>query len=240
MQLFLSLTFPQGAPDAPHAADYRHSATPSPQPSPMIADPQIFEPWSVRPTTLRPGADPLDVLFAPLDVARAFELHGANCGPASFAALVGRNICEIMDLFPNFPERPFTNIPRMHSALRKTGLNFRRDTIDFPSNGLVLLQVNGPWTAPKRIDYESAYHRHWVTVRWGHVYEVNLESWVPRQVWEEDYLPDLLNRHEGSTGWSVRAVFEIEDQALQNDPTTSPDPAQALSSMRGSPRRKRV
>ncbi len=46
-----------------------------------------------------------------------------------------------MNLFPNFPEKPYTNIPRMHAALRETGIAFRRDSNRLPSDGLALLQT---------------------------------------------------------------------------------------------------
>lgn len=187
--------------------------------------------------------DALDILYAPLDVTQAHRLHGANCGPASFAALVGRNVCEVMRYFPNFSEKPVTNIPRMHAALRDSGLRFRRETKNFPVDGLVLIQVEGPWTAPRRAPYEAPRHRHWVSVRLDHVYEVNLESWVPRQVWEEDYLPALLSRHEGATGWSITTVFELElGRESEADEARSYQRCgvtHALSATSGKPRRKR-
>lgn len=244
MQLLLSLFLPHAAPDAENHLGPECPILPrAEKTAPMIADAQVFYRDSWCGAKEARGADPLDFLFAPLDVTRAFELHGANCGPASLAALVGRNICEIMDLFPNFPEKPYTNIPRMHAALRKTGLAFRREAAGFPSDGLVLLQVEGPWTAPKRASYDAAYHRHWVSVRWDHIYEVNLESWVPRQVWEEDYLPALVARHDGATGWSVRTVFEIEEREAEKEtkiPERRGTRLHALSATNGNPCRNRV
>lgn len=180
--------------------------------------------------------DALEVLYAPLDVDRAYRLHRANCGPASFAALFGRDVCEVMGFFPGFRAKPVTNIPRMHAALRGSGVSFRREARRFPSDGLVLIQVEGPWTAASRAAFDAPRHRHWVSVRLGYVYEVNLESWVPRQVWEEDYLPALVARHSGATGWSVSAVFELEAAGRVPD---SVGESYALRSISGRPCRKR-
>ena len=107
----------------------------------MISPAQSITTGSWMESSPAHGESALDLLFAPLDVRRAYRVHRANCGPASFAALVGRNVCDIMNLFPNFPEKPYTNIPRMHAALRETGIAFRRDSNRLPSDGLALLQT---------------------------------------------------------------------------------------------------
>lgn len=201
----------------------------------MIPETREMLALNLGPTETDGDADALEVLYAPLDVGRAYRLHRANCGPASFAALLGRDVCEVMGFFPGFRAKPVTNIPRMHAALRGSGVSFRREARRFPSDGLVLIQVEGPWTAASRAAFDAPRHRHWVSVRLGYVYEVNLESWVPRQVWEEDYLPALVARHSGATGWSVSAVFELEPAGR----SANPGGDYALRSMSGRPCRKR-
>lgn len=61
-------------------------------------------------------------LGVPDDLGLAQRLFQANCGPASFAALVGTLITDIIRFFPHFPREPHTSIPHMRRALQDCGV----------------------------------------------------------------------------------------------------------------------
>src|SRR6478735_9286013 len=117
-------------------------------------------------------------LYAPRDIGKAHQLFGATCGPCSLAAAVRRDVCELREAFPTFPEKQFTNLPMMVQAIRSLGLQGRR-TMKWPKHGLAL--VSGP---------ERYHSRHWLAVHHDFVYEVSLETWLPLLVWERDFLPE--------------------------------------------------
>jgi len=137
-------------------------------------------------------------LYSPSDVDLAHRVHKATCGPCSFAALVGEEVMAIMELFPQFPQRDFTNLVSMKSALRRYGISWERRTI-IPIVGMVLI------SGPRRY-----YSRHWIAVKSNCVYEVGLQLWVPRKIWERDYL-SALAASEGTRAsqWYVEYAFEI-------------------------------
>lgn len=56
-------------------------------------------------------------LYAPRDIEKAHQLFGATCGPCSLAAAVRRDVCEIREAFPTFPEKQFTNLPMLGSVV---------------------------------------------------------------------------------------------------------------------------
>lgn len=142
--------------------------------------------------------DQLFSLYAPSDIEKAHRLYGATCGPCSLAALVRRDACDLRDVFPTFPETQFTNMPMMTRAIQSLGLSCSR-TADWPQKGVALLC--GP------TDYHS---RHWIAVQDNFVYEVSLDTWLPRIVWERDFLPELARHHNSTVSqWRLEAGFEI-------------------------------
>jgi hypothetical protein len=137
-------------------------------------------------------------LYAPKDIGKAHQLFGATCGPCSLAAAVRRDVCELREAFPTFPEKQFTNLPMMVQAIRSLGLQGRR-TMEWPKHGLVL--VSGP---------ERYHSRHWLAVHHDFVYEVSLETWLPLLVWERDFLPELAIAHDcRPEEWWLEAGIEI-------------------------------
>lgn len=140
-------------------------------------------------------------LYAPRDTAKAHDLFGATCGPCSLAAALRREVCEVREAFPTFPEKQFTNLPMMAQAIRLLGLGFRR-TAEWPLHGLAL--VCGP---------ERYHSRHWIAVHQDFVYEVSLETWLPRIVWERDFLPQLAKAHGSHPDdWTLEAGLEIHGE----------------------------
>lgn len=144
--------------------------------------------------------DALLQLYAPYDVEQAFMLFGATCGPCAFAAFLRREVLEIRDFFPSFPERQFTNLPMMTRALDAAGLAWER-VADWPKQGMAL--ICGP---------EKYHSRHWIAVVGEFVYEVSLDTWLPRSVWERDFVPELA-RHHGSVPheWRLEAGLEVTE-----------------------------
>jgi hypothetical protein len=146
-------------------------------------------------------------LYSPSDVDLAHREHKATCGPCSFAALVGEQVMAIMQLFPQFPERSFTNLVSMKSAFRRYGLSWERST-KMPTVGIVLI------SGPRRY-----YSRHWIAVKSNCVYEVGLQLWVPRRIWERDYLSALAaSERTRASEWYVEYAFEtygvVQPQSL--------------------------
>lgn len=127
-------------------------------------------------------------LYAPSDTAEANASYGANCGPCSFAALTRREVQDVREFFPSFPEKAFTNLSMMTRALKQAGFVWER-VDDWPTNGVALICGD--------VRY---YSRHWVAVSGIFVYEVSLDTWLPRQVWERDFLPELARQ----SGWKIQ------------------------------------
>jgi hypothetical protein len=48
-------------------------------------------------------------LYHPVDCDLAHDRWGANCGPAAFAALLGRPVMSVRSFFPAFPGKPWVN-----------------------------------------------------------------------------------------------------------------------------------
>jgi hypothetical protein len=147
----------------------------------------------------------LSALRSPRDVQEAYNRFGATCGPCAFAALLGKEVAEIIHLFPQFPEKQHTNIPSMKSALKRHGFRFE-GTENFPSIGLTL--ISGP---------EKYYSRHWLAVRQGCVYDVNFEMWMPTVLWCRDVLPAIARadrwvREEWHIVQSLVVVPESESE----------------------------
>lgn len=84
--------------------------------------------------------DALLQLYAPSDVEVAFTLFDATCGPCSLAALLRREVVEIRDFFPSFPERRFTNLPMMTRAIDSAGFTCER--VDYRTNYGFIMERN--------------------------------------------------------------------------------------------------
>jgi len=149
-----------------------------------------------------------DELFAPPDLKEMARLLGVNCGPAAYAALIGRKILDVIDLFPQYPERPWTSRTQMKGVLKSSNLSWEATNDALPENGLCLVQFNGPWS---NYSYRLAQlrHSHWIAVKNGFVYDVNWEGWLPTQNWEEVVLDELMKVRKRCDGWGVLASYEV-------------------------------
>ena len=152
-------------------------------------------------------------LRSPLDVREAHANWGANCGPAALAAALGRDIADVVASFPNFPDRPYTNLPMMVGALNSLGLSWSKvddpgSRDGFPTNGVVLIRWISHTHSPSQ--FNGIQRRHWIAVASDFVYEINLDSWVPRQLWETGFLPILAKDHPQPGAWVIDAGYELD------------------------------
>lgn len=146
----------------------------------------------------------------PADLHLASHLFQANCGPASFAALVGTLVTDIIRFFPHFPNSPHTTIPQMQAALDQCGINYQNHQF-WPKFGLCLIQFKGKWSQNGRF-YETAKHRHWVSCCDSRIYDVNANKWLSKQQWLTNIMPQLMEAHPGSQDWCVAKAYEVEPQ----------------------------
>lgn len=150
---------------------------------------------------------------APADLDDAAEAWGANCGPASLAALLGRSLALTRPLVASsgFESRGYMNPTHMKAALSvaEEVLGFRPargDAERWPVTGLAFIQFGGPW----RNVYEAYRHTHWIAVREDWVYDCNADEWSPRWWWETKVAPVLASHTPGCDGtWSVRSGYEV-------------------------------
>lgn len=153
----------------------------------------------------------LAALRPPRDIQEAYQKFGATCGPCAFAALFEKEVAEIIALFPQFPEKQYTNLPSMKSAVRAQGFRFQC-TNGFPSFGLTL--ISGP---------ERYYSRHWIAVRQGCVYDVNLDMWMPTVLWCRDVLPAIARADRWTNEqWYIVRTLAVESPSENNGLTPTP------------------
>lgn len=166
----------------------------------------------------------------PLDVDEAADAWGVNCGPSAVAAILGKNLADVRHAFPWFPTRPWCSPTQLGQALATLGveshwttLGMNRGPIDeqrarFPAQGLVVIQIDGPWCD---LANKAAAYRYTHTVssqRVGDVvmvYDINdapdsrSGGWLPFSMWDQRVMRELVKYQRRATGWFVRSVFEL-------------------------------
>jgi len=153
------------------------------------------------------SASERNALPVPRDRDVASRAFCANCGPVSFAALLGALVVDVIRFFPQFPATPYTTIPQMKHALKESGIRYRHFD-GWPSCGLCLIQFQGPWTLRNQYR-EAAKHRHWVAVVNGSVYDVNLHKWLAMPDWDSFITQHLVEAHPERVGWSLSKSFDV-------------------------------
>ncbi|HEY1189889.1 MAG TPA: hypothetical protein VGE74_19725 [Gemmata sp.] len=153
-------------------------------------------------------------LYNPSDVYAAHVLWGANCGPAALAAVLGRELSGVRELFPRFPDKPWCNPTQMKAAIDAAGVPWsvlnRQFNPRSPKPVLAFLQIEGPWCAPG-VPIGAAYrHTHWVGLSGPMVYDVNFAEWLTSVDWATEIMPLILAGTKGATGWSVRTRIELD------------------------------
>jgi len=164
--------------------------------------------------------------YVPWDVDIARINFRANCGPISFAAILGAEVCSIIQFFPEFPDKPWCNFTQMKRALRSYGVRFQPLRAQLPSRGLALVQWLGPWTARDFFGRKSLNYTHWIAINNSLVFDHTVEQWLPLAEWKRDVAASFLQEIPGAIGWDVR--FGIE---LKNSNTAVPVSMAAVCSM---------
>lgn len=146
-------------------------------------------------------------LYSPPDIQEAYERFGANCGPASFAAVRRSPVSEVMPFFPGFPEKDWTTVGAMRRALAAANLPFKDIKNELPLLGLALLQleINEKPLHP----LFSLSHTHWVGVAGGCFFDVNWGGWLPIPVWEQVVFPKFRFGAKPATGWHLRNAITV-------------------------------
>lgn len=147
--------------------------------------------------------------FVPWDIEVARINFGANCGPAAFAAVTEREVCRVMQYFPHFPERPWTNLTQMLQALAVAGFNASVERCVAPSRGLALVQFLGPWTAKQFFSRWSLVHTHWVGVDGDWVFDHNACCWQTLAEWASGTAANLIAEVPRATGWRIKYGVEV-------------------------------
>src|SRR5437667_11469132 len=88
----------------------------------------------------------IDQAFVPWDIEIARINFGANCGPASFAAITGKEVCRVMGHFHHFEHSRWTNLTQMLRAFAATDYGTKVHKCVLPARGVALVQWLGPWT----------------------------------------------------------------------------------------------
>lgn len=147
--------------------------------------------------------------FVPWDIDVAGINFGANCGPAAFAAVTQREVCRVMQYFPHFPDRPWTNLTQMLQALAAAGLRASVKKCESPSRGLALVQWLGPWTEKQFFSRWSLVHTHWVGVEGEWIFDHNACCWQTMGEWAAGTAADLLTEVPRATGWRIKYGVEF-------------------------------
>jgi hypothetical protein len=163
--------------------------------------------------------------FVPWDIAVARVNFGANCGPASFAALVGREVCRVIGHFPQFEHSKWTNLTQMLRALESADYDAEVRRRVFPSRGLALIQWLGPWTERDFFSRWSLSHTHWVAVEGPWVFDHTVEKWQGLRAWAGSVTKEFVSEIPMATGWAVKYGVEAKKKTVVG---LSP-PARALA-----------
>lgn len=150
-------------------------------------------------------------LRAPTDVITAYQLFGANCGPASFAALLSLQTCDVIQFFEHFEWRKFTTFRDMTHALGECGIDFITGST-LPDFGLALIQIEGPWTHMTGAARWSDRYTHWIGLCGNHIYDINTGEWTPLVTWTERIVTSLIAETRHATGWSVKRSLQVPEQ----------------------------
>jgi hypothetical protein len=142
------------------------------------------------------------MFYRPPDIEEAQAEWKASCGPCALAAIMRRPVMAVEQFFPEFPG--YTNGKTMLRALELAGLSSTMEIkgAAWPEHGLCWIGFKGPWSVMGfhiRIKYS-----HWVAVRTiagsTVVWDVNVNAWAHKSVWERAVLPQLLERYKKATG----------------------------------------
>jgi len=157
-------------------------------------------------------------LYVPTDVDEAHEAWGANCGPCALAAMLGRQVNAVRELFEPWPG--YTNPTLIKRAVERAGRRWVLSWEKAVQAGLGFIQFQGPWEkGGPRAEYR---HTHWVALArrpWcggGPVLMVydaaagEAGGWVQIGAFSGLVMPLYLERMPKATGWHFRLILEVK------------------------------
>lgn len=158
--------------------------------------------------------------FSDADLERANREWGCNCGPGAIAAICGLTLDQLRPHMGDFESKNYTNPTLMWQILDRIGARWRRSRETWPRWGLVRVQWDGPWTAP-RVPARAAYrHTHWIGAcsaadgRVG-IFDVNAfangTGWCALEDWERVIVPYILEEcvPRANGKWRPTHVVEV-------------------------------
>ena len=150
--------------------------------------------------------------FVPWDIDIARINFGANCGPAAFAAVTRREVCRVMQYFPHFPQRQWTNLTQMLHAFTASGYATSVHKCAAPSRGVALIQWLGPWTEKHFYSRWSLVHTHWIGVEGDRVFDHNDCRWQTLGEWTTGTAAGLIAEVRRATGWRIKYGVEVRKE----------------------------
>jgi hypothetical protein len=147
--------------------------------------------------------------FVPWDIEVARINFGANCGPASFAAVTGKEVCRVMGHFAHFEHSPWTNLTQMRKAFAEAGHETEVRKCAFPRRGVALVQWLGPWTARDFFSRWSLAHTHWVAVDGEWIFDHTTAEWQTVADWDARVASQFVAEIPRATGWRVKYGLEV-------------------------------
>lgn len=156
----------------------------------------------------------------------------AACGQTALAAVLERRLDEVRQACP---DHRWMSAKDMRTALYKLGIRVHSTPVSrnedgfvaaaWPTYGLALLQLRGPWERPCVPKVASLEQTHWIGVtplEGGRhidqtmIFDVNAlaqglnHGWLPRAIWETHILSHVIRRTRRSTGgWWLRTGFDV-------------------------------
>lgn len=151
------------------------------------------------------------------DAQHAANTWGANCGPGAIAAVLDTTLEKIRPYMGDFEKKHYTNPALMYQILRSLGVTWQSPATPWPSNGLVRVQWEGPWTEPGQPWGARQRHTHWVasrdTDKGLFIFDINcicVGGWVPVDEWTKQVVPWLLREVEPHASGKWHSTHKLE------------------------------
>ncbi len=131
-----------------------------------------------------------------------------NCGVQAFRALFPRMESAVQSMSEHDSTSSGMNRRSMEAALKKAGGNYHVLPRQLPKTGLALIEWTGTWQA-EGFWGSDLKHTHWVAIAEGFVYDINWSGWLPRRIWEEVVLDEMIASLPKTTGWRPHTGYEL-------------------------------
>lgn len=164
--------------------------------------------------------------YVPPDTIEAYDVWGANCGPAALAALTRRTVMSLREHCQ--PWKGYLSLASMLGALWSVKVAHHVHRRDFKLTGkahdptrfggrLSLIQWGGPWLREGIHPSAALCRTHWVAVRHRPlcVYDVNADDWQDPEDWEYVARTIMAEVPRCDGTWTVRGSILV-DAAVVN------------------------